>query len=181
MFTFRYRVTENDYFEYILYHCYTVPRQRRQHIRQRYLCPVLFVLCGILFGSSSDYPAIGYTIFGIIAMVWLVFYRQIILARQIRKDVNTMKTLGEVPFGAEIIVTFGEEKIISMADDGELAMQYTDICKIVAGRNAFYFYNLPIQTKTLPYRVFAGNEEKDAFLRFLQQKTNADIIMGVIK
>ncbi len=182
MYTFRYQVTEDDYFQYNLYHCYSISTYRNRLMLQKYLTALLLVICGIMYSSSSfDYPVIGYAVFGVFVILWLVFFRQIVIIRQIRKSIEVMRKTGKVPFDKEVTMIFDEEKIRSEADDAQMSAPYSSIEKIVTGENALFLYKWAIEAYVLPYRAFSGEEEKEAFLRFLAQKTNAAVIPGVTK
>lgn len=180
MYTFRFQVDEKDHFESILCHAYTVPKYRKRLMMERFLYPVLFMGIAFLFGLLSEYRFILYIDFGILSVAWIFLFRKLVQYK-IRKNMKVMAQTGKMPYGEEITRTFDEEKMSSMTADTESSRGYSSIEKIVLGENAMYLYIYAASAVILPYRAFAGNEEKEAFLRFIQEKTHAPLVKGVTR
>lgn len=173
-------MTEEEYFEYNLCHRYSMPEYRKKLMMHRFLFPILYMVCVILVGLYFiNY--IGYYLpFISISVVQIVFHRKLV-ERDIRKSIKMMKASGKAPFADDYKAVFEEDKVTTSTKDTEISNSYSAFEKIVIGRNALYLYRNAISATILPYRIFASEEEKESFLQFIQQKTNAPVIAGVTK
>lgn len=177
MYTFQYLVTADEYLEFGLHHNYSIPAHRKRVTMQRYLIPVLYMLLAFVLGSSSEYPIIYYITFGIASVLWILLSRKIIIT-SIRKNMKAMERSGKPPFGQDNTVVFGEEKVTTTTKDTETSASYSGIEKILLGKSAMYLYINAASAFIVPHRLFASEAEKEAFLQFIRQKTNAEVIQG---
>jgi len=180
VFTFQFQITDDDYFEYNLYHRYSIPAYREQAIMPKYIILIFLLAFGIAWGLLWK-DATYYILFGIASILWLACYKQSFVVNPIRKNKKLMKRVGKVPFDQDITMTFTEEKIESESHDAHMSASYSSIEKIVTGENALYLYKSAIEAYIVPNRVFSGEAEKAVFLQFIQGKTNAEILSGVTK
>lgn len=180
MYAFHYQLTEDDYFEYSLCHQYSIPKYRKKLMTQKFLYPALYAAIAIILGSRLENPLFTYVAFGIVAVGWIVFYKSLI-ERNIHKSIKIMKESGKMPYADFFNAVFEDEKMITSTNDTEVTTNYSGIEKIMIGENALYLYKNAISAFILPYRIFASEEEKDTFIQFIKQKTNAAVISGVTK
>ncbi len=180
MYTFQYQLNDGDYFEYNLYHNYTLPKFRKRLVMQRFLIPVLYMVLAFFLGMQADDPVIMYAVFGIASVIWILIYRKLI-EWNIRKSIKMMKQSGKTPYDKAITLVFGEDKITETTKDTENSVGYAALEKMVQGENALYLYVNAIGAQILPYRAFASDEEKEAFLQFIKGKTNAELIPGRVR
>ena len=180
MYTFQFQLTEEEYFEYSLCHSYSMPKFRKRHMTQRFLYPLLFVVCAFFLWVAYANPLTAYIPFGIVTVCWIVFYRKL-NEWGIRRSIKTIKESGKAPYDDDFKAVFEEEKLLTSTKDTEVTTAYSALEKIVIGKNALYLYKNAIAAYIMPYRVFASEEEKESFLQFLRQKTNAPVIAGVTK
>jgi hypothetical protein len=147
---------------------------------QRFLTPVVYMVLAFLLGMQTGRPIIYCTIFGIASVVWILIYRKLI-ERNIRKTMKVMEQSGKMPYGKASTLVYGEDKFTGTTEDMERSLNYSVIEKIVLGKNALYLYESAITAHILPYRAFASDEEKEAFLQFIKGKTNAELIQGRVR
>lgn len=177
MYTFQYLVTGDEFLEFGLHHNYSIPAHRKRVMMQRYLIPALYMFLAFVLGSSSEYPMIYYITFGIASILWVLFSRKIIIST-IRKNMKAMEKSGKPPFGQDSTVIFGEERVTTTTRDSETSATYSGIEKIILGKSALYLYINAASAFIVPHRLFASEEEKEGFLQFIRQKTNAEVIRG---
>ena len=180
MYTFHYQVTEDDHFEYRLCHNYTAPAYRKKIMMNKYLSPALFMVWAIILGFIFGHSLSVYIFSCAISIVWIVSFRKRV-ERNIRKSLKLASESGKSPFIADVKMSFDDEKFAMTSKDVEASINYSAIEKIVTGPNALYLYVSASTGYLLPYRMFASEEEKVAFLQFIKQKTNAPVIAGVSK
>jgi hypothetical protein len=180
VYTYSYLITEDDYFGFCISHIYTTPKYRKMHMKQRFLFPVLFVICAIAIGYKLSDPTIAYIAIGIISICWIAFYREFVV-RDLHRSINMIKESEKPPYADDSKVVFEEDKMITSTKGAETITDYSAIEKIVSGQNALYLYKDANSAFILPYRIFASEEEKDSFMQFIKQKTNAAVIAGVTK
>lgn len=180
MYTFHYQLTDEDYIEYNLYHHFTIPAFRSRLMMQRFLIPALLMAILLCIGTAYDYPIINYVIYAAFPVGWIVFFKKL-MARNMRKGIKTIEASGKLPYAKESTAVFDDEKIKFVTSDTEMSISYSAIEKIVIGKNALYLYKNAITAHIMPYRTFASEEEKESFLQFIKQKTNAAVITGVTK
>ena len=180
MYTFQYQLTEDDHFGYRLCHNYTTNAYRKKIILHKYLYPVLLVAWVIFLGFVFSHFHIVYAICGAYSIWRIVSFRKRV-ERNIRKSLKLESESGKSPFTAQMKMAFGEEKMEITSEVAESLANYSAIERIVTGPNALYLYTSASTAFILPYRIFASEEEKESFLQFIQQKTNAAPIAGKTK
>lgn len=180
VYTFQFQLTDDDYFEFSLCHNYSLPKYRKKLMTQRYLFPSLYMICVILIGLRNYYYSGYYIPLIAISVGWIVFHRKLI-ERNIRKSIKTIKESGKAPYADDFKALFEEEKLLTSTKDTVVSTAYLAIEKIVIGKNALYLYKNAISAFILPYRIFVSEEEKEVFLQFIKQKTNAAVLAGVTK
>ncbi len=181
MYTFHYQLTLDDHFDHRLCLNYTLPAFRKKIMMQKYLNPLLFIVWAILLGFIFGHFPNVYIFSGAISIGWILIFRKRVV-RNIHKSLKITSESGKSPFNSSDVVTvFDEEKIRTDTVDSEASFNYSAIEKIVTGPNALYLYINATTAFILPYRIFASEEEKDSFLQFIKEKTNAPVIAGVTK
>ena len=180
MFTFHFQLTEDDIFEYRLCSNYTTPAYRKKIMMHRYLNPVFFIIWVIFLGFLLGHSLLVYACAAVISIGWIAFDRKLV-ERNIRRSVKRLSETGKARYPEETQAIFDEEKFVTITKHVEITSGYSAIAKIVVGGNAVYLYRNAITILIMPYRIFAGGEEKEAFVQFIQQKTNAAVVSGVTK
>ncbi len=180
MYTFQYEYTNDDHLEFMLCHYFSNPAYRKRVMMNRYLIPAMNMAIAILLGSIFDDLLTNCTIFGVPSAAWILFHRKR-MVWNIRRNMKWVEKTGKHCYSGVSRTVFGEEKITEITEDSETSIHYSAIERIIVGKNALYLYRCATTVLALPFRVFTTEEEKEAFLAFIRQKTNAIELKGVTK
>lgn len=172
MYRFQYTLSEHDYFEFNKYHTFNAPANKKSLLINRFMIPIGLVICGAGIGVLMDEPFLTYYFFiafGLIAILWLIFYKRYIISR-IKKNIEQIKKSGKLPYQTEATISFEDDFFCESTDEGELKLKYTAIERVVTAEEAIYIYTNAIQAVILPMTVFADTQNRDDFLRFIEEK-----------
>lgn len=157
---------------YTLYHD---PLLKRRVMADRFL--QLFIIIGIAFlvGHLFHTPIATYLFYGF-CFIWALvafFTHKSTKERSLRRTIKKAKKIGTVYSAGEIVCEFSEDSFVITMPDCESVSKYAAIEKIASGTDAFYLYVRVHSAHILPFRVFADDDERKAFLDFIQSKVNA--------
>ncbi|MED5051508.1 YcxB family protein [Anoxybacillus rupiensis] len=161
----RYRLTEEDYVQFNLFHIKHSKAARRTLTIQRVIPPVLFLLVAWVFAEIGHASFLGLLItFSIVAVLWVIFYpsyfdRAIIRsAKRMMKDGNNEGLLGE----HHLVMT--EEGIVDSTSYGETKVSWGGIKAFKEDRHSFYLYNSAVSAYIIPKRELKNIEEIRSYL-----------------
>ena len=176
MYKFNYVLTDNDYFEFNRYHMENAPQMKKQITGLRLIAPAMLIIMIILSvlnrDETEDITAfiIGSSfVFVFISIVWF-FAAKLLLMFSLKAQIKLMKKDGKLPYGKNVSIEFDETFFIESTEINETKTKYASIEKIAVSNNMIYVYFSAIQAFILPLSVFESNEQKDAFLLFINDK-----------
>lgn len=172
MFKFNYTLSDNDYFEYNVFHAFNSPFGKKNALIARFLFPVLFIMIGLILGflMTDDIATWCFPIlFGLVAVYWLIFFKRF-MTKQIKKNMNRVKKTGKLPYHKEITISFEDDLIIQTTQNGEAKTKYSAIERIAISKNAIYIYINAVQAILIPFTVFPDNKSLEEFLIFFKEK-----------
>lgn len=159
-----YELTEEDYLHFNLFHV----KQSKAAIKslniQRFLMPVFVIIVAFIFSGIGDMPLVfPLIIFGLISILWIVFYPKYfyyLIMRQSKKMLKEGKNDGLL---GEQQMTLSEDGIVYLAN-GESQVKWPGIKKVVEDSDFFYLYNSSISAYILPKRALLNiGEARDIF------------------
>lgn len=172
MFSFTYAIDENDYYEFNKHQTYCSPANRKRLMISRFAWPVIFISCGLLLGTSLEYPVIAYVVYGAAAVAWLVFFKRM-TDRRIKKNLVRLKKIGKLPYPPDVTIAFFDDYVHEQTSMSETKFDYSLIERVDTTADTVYIYLSALSASILPNRVFKDSAERDAFLTFLRAKLMA--------
>ena len=159
-----YELTEEDYLHFNLFHV----KQSKTAIKslniQRFLTPVFFIIVAFIFSGIGDMPVVfPLIIFGLISIVWLIFYPKYfysLVMRQSKKMLREGKNDGLL---GEQQLALSEEGIVYTTSNGESRTKWSGIKKVVEDSDFFYLYNSSVSAYILPKRALSNVEEAKVY------------------
>ena len=163
-----YEMTRQDYIDFNIYHMTHSTTMKRSLLIQRFIFPIIFLICPLLLTKITTIPLWYWTsIFIITSILWIAFYPKI-LKRLIEKKVSQMleegKTTGIVGIHN---LSVSEDGIIDKTEFSET--KYDLIEKIVESETHIFIYVSAVMAYIIPIRVFAIADEKDNFLSIISK------------
>ena len=178
MLTLQFTLTDEDYYEYSFSHQLTIPEYRKANATNRYKWLAIFgSLAIVCFLISLIGGGLFFTVYTIIGFASL----QSSVKRNIVHSILLMKKTGKLYPGPEIEMVFSDDLITITTDVSEEKLKYAGIERIIVGESAFYLYTAAVIALIVPFRAFTPNQEKDGFLRFVEEKTACMAMQGAEK
>lgn len=159
-----YELTEEDYLHFNLFHV----KQSKTAIKslniQRFLTPVFFIIVAFIFSGIGDMPVVfPLIIFGLISIVWLIFYPKYfysLVMRQSKKMLREGKNDGLL---GEQQMALSKEGIVYTTSNGESQAKWSGIKKVLEDSDFFYLYNSSVSAYILPKRALSNVEEAKGY------------------
>lgn len=169
-FSFSFTLNEQDYFEYNKYHLYNTPALKKRLLIARFGLSAFFIIFGIVYGKILEIFGISLVVFGLLALLWIIFFRSI-QSRQIKRNLKVMKKAGKLHYDKEISLHFQDECFTEATPDSEAKIKYSMLERVAVGDTDIYLYTGAAMAYIVPCRAFKDIGEKDAFLTFIASKT----------
>lgn len=180
MYTYHFELNDDDYFEFNLVHQFSIPQNRKYALIYKWIFPFIvfaFQFVALLRGSTTIY---GWIFCAVASLLWLAFSHRLIVFI-LRRQIGSVRKSGKIPYDKDTTLQFTADSIIETGTDVEKTIKYAVVEKIIIGQNAFYLYENAIGALIIPFRIFASAQDKDAFLQFITEKTNAPQILGKVR
>jgi len=173
-YQFEYELTEEDYLEFNKFHTLERSAKPKNHVRIR-LCASLIMLISVaMFLIDSRVFAAICLVFSLAFFIISIFGTRIDLFF-IKSAINAMKKEGKLPYGKNNLLQFHEEFIMEFEDEDESKFKYITLEQVVTGNCAIYIYRNAITAIILPFSAFESKEQRNEFLRFINDKMNRAI------
>lgn len=177
MFQFHYALTDDDYIKFNFNHAlYTKTGKQTTHAT-KLLVPCSLVLALLILPIHHDFQLLMIELitFSIISILWIVFFKKIVLYN-IKKSVCRTKKSGRLPYTENGTLTFDENFICDQAQTQENKTSYSLVEAIYTTNEAVYIYINAMSAIILPYRFIENQTVFNNFINFLQEKTGKLII-----
>lgn len=177
MFEFLYTLTEQDYLTFNEYHIEYSPAFKKSRVILRFLPPVFFLLLVVMTYITSQDSMLLYIMGGmalIASVLWIILYKNI-MKKNVKKQIRRLAKTGKLPFNRQVNMRFEETSFVEASSDVASRINYSKIERILAGRYVIIYIN-SMQAHILPGHIFQNREHQDAFLSFLQTKTQAPLV-----
>lgn len=175
MFQFHYMVSEDDYIELNQYHAFNSPANKKYMLISRFVFPIIFVVIGLIAGRKANElynTYLFYAAFGIAAILWLIFYKQI-MAELVKAGVKRTKKSGKLPYHSDVTIYFDNDFFVEASENGEARVNYSVIERIIIAKKAIYIYTGAVQAILMPLTVFSNEQNRDDFIAFIEKKCAA--------
>ena len=171
MLSFKFSLTEEEYFEYNYYTSWSAPHKKRY--RRRYYSRVLALYTIIaalyIFTNRSHRIEIDLSVFAIIGIVYFLMVPLLIRnsirrrTRQIIAEPENQHVLDE----SEIVIT--DAGISDHDNVSQSRYDWDAIVKKVETANSYYLYTNSYHAVVIPKRVIKNREEQDELLGYLNR------------
>ncbi|WP_422122376.1 YcxB family protein [Planococcus sp. X10-3] len=166
-----YKLTEEDYIDFNLFHAKNSKAVKKQVTIQRILVPVIYLVLAVLVSVVLDMPfLIIFIPVLIVNILWIIFYPSYFY-RLIKRNATKMMREGknEGVLGAHKMI-FTEDGLREISPKGEMSISWSGIESFGEDPSGFYLYNSGLSALIIPKKEL-GNSE--AVSRFLDGKIGA--------
>ena len=170
MLSFRYTLTEEEYFQYNYYTTWAAPDKKGYRTRHYLRVLILYTLVAGLYiiSSHSEQLIIDVAVFAVIATVYMLLvpaFIRLSIKRRVR-EILSQPPNRHILEPAEVILT--DTGIIDRDEVSESRYDWEAIIKKAETSTAIYLYTNSYHAIVIPKRIVAGTTEK----RELEQLLN---------
>ncbi|MGL6201474.1 MAG: YcxB family protein [Lachnospiraceae bacterium] len=169
MYQFCYTLSERDYLEFIKYHAFNTPENKKSMLIYRFVVTIIFIACGLAFGSIADEPDLSYIVFGIVVVLWLILFKWI-EGKRIEIKNWIIKKNGNLYYQSDVTIYFKDDFYTYTTEIGEEEVKYSAIERVIMNERAIYIYTNAMQAILLPFIVFSNEQNRDDFMMFIEEK-----------
>ena len=176
MLSFRYTLTEEEYFQYNYFTTWASPDKKSYRIRHYLRVLILYTLVAGLYiiSSHSEQLIIDVTVFAVIATVYMVLipaFIRLSVRRRVREIVSQPANR-HILEPAEVIIT--DTGIVDRDEVSESKYDWEAVIKKAETSTAIYLYTNSYHAIVIPKRILAGPREK----RELEQLLNRHLSLS---
>ena len=176
MLEFRYRVTEEDYLRFnraVVLHSKNGKRLLWTCRLTAIICSACFVLPAALNGDLRKAAVLAAALALFCAVMWLNAKK--LLLRTCDQSVHRLKKDGKLPYSETGTLTFAQDDIREETAQAVAAYHYDAIERTALSGGAVYVFFSAMQAFILPESAFSGDEERQALLDLLKEKTRKPV------
>ena len=155
-----YRLKEEDYVNFNMFHIKHSKTATRSLHMQRYLAPVFFIAISYVFSLLGDVPLFGLFItFLIMSILWIIFYPKYFyhfVKSRTKKFIREGKNDGLI---GEHRMVMTEEGIKDFTTNGETSVRWPGIISFKEDNLYIYLFNTSVSAYILPKRDLSNEEE----------------------
>lgn len=166
-----FRVTENDYIQYNLYHYANSPATKLILMFSRLCVPIVLIIAALII--IKHHTLLSWLPVLIISVAWF-FWRPVLFRRTIAKNVKKLMHEGRCcEFIGDFTVTINENALLHARQGQITETAYNRIEHIVQDNERIYLYLGSLTAIIIPKTAFKDASEQEAFLNCLAQKRAA--------
>ncbi len=167
----QYELTSQDFIDFNINFIETSPVMKRSLLIQRIMFPILLLASPATLSNLFDVPfVVLMTLFGVLAILWLVFYLKWFKYRIARKSEKLIAS-GKVPGVVGPHELFIEQGVISDKTSTDIT-RYEAIEKVVESRTHIFIYVSQVMAYIVPKKVFVTPSDLEAFKGILKTFNN---------
>lgn len=160
-----YTITEQDYLQFNLFHMKNSQTAMNALKVQRFLIPIVYMVVAYFFAKlMGDSYILSFVIFGIAAVLWIVYYPKYFynsVIRRVRKMIQEGKNEGIL---GEHLMILTEEGIVDKNSTGETRVNWSGIQDLKEDDQYLYLYNSSVSAYILPKREIENVEGLKAYI-----------------
>jgi len=158
----QYELTNQDFIDFNINFIETSPVMKRSLLIQRIMFPILLLASPATLSNLFDVPfMVLMTLFGVLAILWALFYLKWFKFRIARKSEKLIAS-GKVPGIVGPHELFIEQGIISDKTSANIT-RYETIEKVVESRTHIFIYVSQVMAYIVPKKVFTTPSEMETF------------------
>ncbi|WP_033542146.1 YcxB family protein [Planococcus sp. CAU13] len=160
-----YKLTEEDYIGFNLFHAKNSKAIKKQITLQRILVPVMYIVLAILAAYFLDVPFLVLFIpLLAVAILWFLFYPAYFY-RLIKRNATKMIREGknDALLGQHTMI-FTEHGLREISPKGEMSLSWSGIENYGEDDSGFYLYNSGMSALIIPKRELRDTEGVGSFL-----------------
>ena len=179
-YSFTFTIALEDYVQFNKFHIRNAPYAKSRQLKTRIALAVLFFAISLLMAlrrRPAEVINVLSIIFALYALIVLIFYNRIsdfAIKRSLKKAAKKAGKMGRLHYDKEITNEFLDDCFRETTADSEATVKYSMIERVAADKNAIYLYTNMQAAHIVPNRVFADEQERGEFLRFIQSRVNAN-------
>ena len=178
-FKFDITLSDNDYFDYIVFMVMKSPYGKKQIIKFRVIIAVmLLAFCFIsLWGGGFTAEAF----LGIIPYLAMLILVEIlfapIFAWILKSQIKSLKKSGKMAYSPSASIEFFDEEFIEISEENRIESKYSTVERVsVIKGEAIYIHVNNAMSYILPSACFESDEQREDFLAFIKTKCeNVDV------
>ena len=177
MFEFQYHITEEEYLRFNR-DCALHSRNWQKAIRSKRLNPIIYSACLVLIAVFYELWLIAAIVATAAIPVCLILWlnaKSTILRGCDQAVLQKIKSGSRLYPAAPGTLTFTEEHIHDENPDLIITCPYHTVERLVLCHGAVYVFYSYVQAFILPESAFSGDEERQALLDFLKEKTRKPV------
>ena len=161
-----FELLEEDYINFNIDHAKKSSSLKKNILMQRILGPVLFLIFPFIIRGYTEIPMWYWvTIFGIVSVVWFIYYPKYFnweMTRRVKKMLNEGSN-ENILNRRKIILS--DEGILEKSLIGESNVSWNQVDKVEESNEYIYIYISSISAHIIPKRIFKDENEKQMFIR----------------
>lgn len=166
-----FRVTENDYIQYNLYHYAHWPATKRILMFSRLCVPIVLVIAALVI--IKHHTLFAWLPVLIIGVAWF-FWRPVLFRRGIIRNVKKLMSEGRCSeFIGDFTVTLAENALSHSRQNQITETAYNGIEQVVQDKERIYLYLGSLTAIIIPKTAFKDASEQEAFLERIAQNRTA--------
>jgi len=178
MYTFKVNLTEQDYFNYNLFHVRNTIIGKKTYNSLRILFISLFILLtAVLFIVDDLYVYIILGPFVIAYGIYYIGFFNHAYMKLIKSNVKKHKKQGVKLYEESFQITYDDDSYTLKIDNSEVKSSYSKISDIFEGNHCFYLYENKLAANIIPYHSIGDENDVESFRKFIYlKKIDASII-----
>lgn len=161
-----YRLTEEDYLIFNIFHIKNSKIAMRALNIQRFLTPIIFLILSYVFSKVGDTPfLVLFITFLIISILWVIFYPKYFFSRITRHAKKMILEGKNDGLLGEHHLIMTEDGISDSTANGETKVTWSGIKNFKEDKYNLYLYNSSISAYILPKRNLNNVEEIRNFIK----------------
>lgn len=166
-----YELTEEDVIAFNLYHIQNSKTGKNSLRWQRYVSPVIFLLFAYFLSVYSDMQlSLLLPIFGVTAVIWVLFYPKYFyyhITRQVRKMLKEGTNSGLV--GSHVL-KMTKSGITDQSSAAETSVQWNGITQVAEDAQYVFIYTSTVSAYILPKRDIYSLDNLKSFIETNRKK-----------
>jgi hypothetical protein len=171
MLTFKYNLTEEEYFDYNYYTAWSAPDKKGYRIRYYLRVFVLYAaVAGLyIFSKHRDQILIDFLIFGVIAGIYFLMVPWLIKQSILRRVRNILKQPENAHVLEDAVVILAHDGIVDKDNASESKYAWEAIVKKAETDSSYYLYTNSYHAIVIPKRVVTSPYDKKELEQLFNQ------------
>lgn len=161
------KVTEKDYIKFNEFYLKNSEQGKKTTLLLRIIMPSLFLvillLC-LIANADKVLLIIEAVVFSVASVIWVIMVPGL-MNKNIRRDINTIKKDGKLPYHNTSEIEFSETEIIETTPDSTLKIKYRNVLSVNSTEEYIYIFFGGAQAFIIPRRCIDSEFDLENFLK----------------